>query len=358
MDVTSSHPPIQRKFPRFVLFGCDIETNDFKPRLLSELASATYNSFGSFSLFSNIQGQIRHLCPSDRVAIWKRVLDVIREDKDEKYQELHKGEPFYWLAHASYLTRDYEGALFWMDCALSEDYRRWQSRWREMPAGLFLLVDESRADQAAQAEVQRLKKEFDRVTATVNIAFGLAFSVDEYRNRLAYRAMEQAPSLRSVVTAFVSFILEHADRRADLALVPATSPTVHGTAEPFMLHLFKGCVLLESLLKLSGDVPSGTPMLNGLLSHRPIYSALGASGPILGFSSVATLDEFFQVLRRHRADQSQSPILDVRATWGLRNLIGHNLALPRRPTIAEYDEMFTLVFAAVSRVILRLYPRT
>lgn len=356
VDVSSSSPPATPSTGARVFPFEDVHSDAFRNSLLQAHAESTFDADGSFGLFRVIQGSIGSSDASYRVSVWNRVLEVIRGDDQEKYQALHKGEPFYWMALASYQMRDFEGALFYMDCALAEDIQNHKPRWQALPAGLFVRLDDSSKAQAGLAAVEAIRKEFDRACDGANSQFNLAFNVQEYRNRLVARATAQHGRLRSAVTAFITFLAECSDRRRQLDFAPEHARE-SGTAEPFLLHLFKGCVLFETLLKSTNCAPNeATTTLGGLLTCTPLHTALGSDTPIRKLGSFTTLDEFFNALHGQRTGGSIGPFEDLRAVWALRNLIGHNLALPRRPTTVEYDEMFMLVFAAIARVMLRLYP--
>ena len=59
---------------------------------------------------------------------------------------------------------------------------------------------------------------------------------------------------RSLATALISYFLEWDYRSTLIELRPGD-----GTAEPFFIHLFRGCVLFESLLKANPkDIPPPT----------------------------------------------------------------------------------------------------
>jgi hypothetical protein len=168
------------------------------------------------------------------------------------------------------------------------------------------------------------------------------------------RAMQSVPELRSVVTAFLSFVLELQPRRTQLTLAPAG-----GSGEPFFLHLFKGGLLLETLLKTSdrGKVlcaanPKAT--LNALLTDTTMTSMLGLSSVLQGLNTLT----FDDLLSRVEADEMAGqgfPIRALQAAWGIRNSTGHNVAWPKRPTVDEYERLFILLYGSLSIVLDRLY---
>ena len=61
--------------------------------------------------------------PVAQIEAWEYILGLMAENDPNRYRELHKGTPFYFLGMASYSARDFEKALFYMDAALEEDLR-------------------------------------------------------------------------------------------------------------------------------------------------------------------------------------------------------------------------------------------
>jgi hypothetical protein len=179
-------------------------------------------------------------------------------------------------------------------------------------------------------------------------------TLELFRSRLVNRAMQSQPELRSVVTALLSFVLELQPRRTQLTLAPAG-----GSGEPFFLHLFKGGLLFETLLKSSprGKVlcaahPKAT--LNTLLTDSTLTSMLGHSGSVQSLNA-PTFDD---LLARVGADETAGkgfPIRALQAAWGVRNSTGHNVAWPNRPTVEEYERLFVLLYGSLSIVLNRLY---
>ena len=173
--------------------------------------------------------------------------------------------------------------------------------------------------------------------------------------KLVNYAMHDEPLLRSAVTAFLSFLLEVKPRMAQLQLAPSV-----GSSEPFFLHLFKGGLIFETLLKQSAPGKSlkargSKCMLGELLTDAAVCAGLGFSGPL----SRLGVETFDDVVAHVNAEASSGRAFNecaVRAVWGLRNTTGHNLAWPKRPTNADYQMLFGLAFGALMLVIERLYP--
>lgn len=195
------------------------------------------------------------------------------------YARLHKGTPFYWLAWTAFVFHDYETAAFYIDAAVSEDLRRAPGT-TSRPALLFFLIDVQDPKQALFEEVRTLRSRIDKEILRYNTRVGAAsppLEFSDLRLGLLEPALAQGKEhLRTLVTTFISFLLEW-EHRSDLI----DFRTLQGTAEPFFIHLFKGCVLFESLLKASQPQPQAT-MLGHLL--REMHSRLNFSGNYLRIS--------------------------------------------------------------------------
>ena len=49
------------------------------------------------------------------------LLQILRNDDPVKYQTIHKGTPFFFMAWTAYDMRNFEKALFYLDAAIAED---------------------------------------------------------------------------------------------------------------------------------------------------------------------------------------------------------------------------------------------
>ena len=168
------------------------------------------------------------------------------------------------------------------------------------------------------------------------------------------RAMHSEAELRSVVTALLSFILEFQPRRTQLTLAP-----VGERRASFFLHLFKGGLLFETLLKMSprGKVvcaakPKAT--LNTLLTDQTLTSMLGLSNVVQGLNT-PTFDDLLSRVATDEQAGHGFPMRAIQAAWGIRNSTGHNVAWPKRPTTDEYERLFILLYGSLSMALDRLY---
>ncbi len=313
-------------------------------------ADALFNSLGIPGLFVG--------SPTTQVRLWERTLGLLQATDQRRYNSIHKGTPFYFLGLASYLAEDFERALYYMDCALAQDRRLHSERWHLIPSGMFVRLDEAPVNQYGRDLVHLSRQHLSEWNQRMTKAGGTALSVEAYRAKLVNHAMQVDGSLRSAVTAFLSFLLEFPPRQTQLTIAPPEA----SSGEQFFLHLFKGGVLFETLLKTSPygkAVRSAKPkaMLGDLLTDRALVSALGLAGPPRGLSA-QTFDDLLAFVDAHEKAGFPFPLRAIRGAWGVRNATGHNLAWPHRPSVDDYTRLFLLVFGSVTLAVDRLYPPT
>jgi hypothetical protein len=241
-----------------------------------------------------------------------------------------------------------------MDAALDEDLRSDKDQWPLRPAGKFVLLDTESPNHAAIFQVDRTRKEFEKVMTAVANAGGIKLTIEQFRDNLVRPAMVPGSGKRSAVTALLSFLLEFSSRAKELSLARGKT----GTGEPFFLHLFKGALLFETLLKTStasSAIQSANPKatLDTLLKDRNIYSAFGFTSRPQGHGG----DTFDDVLMAIRNDTtSDFTKRAVRATCSIRNKTGHSMAWPYKPQSDEYEKVYQLIVGAISTTLAKLHP--
>jgi len=320
-------------------------------RALSDVpgdADILFSSLGIPALFGE--------SPQSQIVVWERVLRILHSADPDRYDAIHKGTPFYFLGLASYLGEDFERALFYMDCALEQDFRLHGERWHLIPSGMSVRLDDAPETQFGRELVRVTRGLFEAWGNRVATAGATELSIKSHRTRLVNCGVERVPSLRAAVTAFLSFVLEIRPRLTQLQLAPTGS----GTGEPFLLHLFKGALLFETLLRASSGgqaVVATNPRatLNDLLSSPSVFMGLQLPAAPQGLGA----QTFTDVVARIQSDASSGSSFDeraIRAVWGLRNTTGHNLAWPQRPSSVEYEQLFVLVLGSIGVAVERLYP--
>ncbi len=276
-----------------------------------------------------------------------RVLQECRAADDKAYKVIHKGGPYYWLGMAAYMFRDYESSVYFMDAAVSEDLRS-NAAATDTPAMLFITLRGDHPHQAA--------KEFVKISEDVIGGFIQTYlkyqgrsptlpdlTLDELRSDFLYMATQPANRrLRSVATTLISFFLEASQRKVQLDNV--LNP---GSFEPFILHLFKGGLLVESLIKLNPKNPPTDKTLGRVLNH--VASDLGISS---GLSISA--NELQDVI--DQADSATWTIENAFQISGrIRNTTGHSLGWEIDLTFEQYGALVQNLSVACLHAISALY---
>jgi hypothetical protein len=193
------------------------------------------------------------------------LLSGVKNFAPNEYATTHKGTPFYVMGLAAFLSHDYETATFLFDAALAEDLRSAPGK-SDTPAMLFMQLDGENPHQLAKEAVTAIRTQAASLIGDYNDRDGSqALTLDEVRAVfLKYVIDAQQPQLRTVAATFISFVAEWHYRLLLINLIEG------GARGPFFLHLFRGCLLLESLLKSN---PKKTPKATTL---GPILTELAS----------------------------------------------------------------------------------
>lgn len=291
---------------------------------------------------------IAYYSQNEYLLAFNSAIDILTELKgldNLSYEKIHKGFIFYFSAISAFFLHDFQSATFFFDAAASEDIKNDANP--RTPALLFMILDSQNTNQAAQelttiAE-RWLKTMVDEYNQCPNSA---AITVEEIRQYFLEHAVTDHREWRTLVTSWVSFLLEWSHRFHILNL-----RVEDGTWEPFYLHLFKGCILFESLLKSepSGQVTGDT--LGKILNNQNSYvrTRLGITRHIN--SGNATITDIL-----HDVATAESDIqTDIEFTARLRNTVGHNLGWATRINLIEYSQLAKKVSNSCIHAISTLY---
>jgi hypothetical protein len=210
---------------------------------------------------------------------------------------------------------------------------------------LFFKIDDSTANQAAHDLVTQLKTRIEAAVTDYSARTGarpqhLAF--DEIRNYFLEPAtLLGNEHLRTLVTTFISYFLEW-DHRHDLIQMRPEK----GTAEPFFMHLFKGCLLFESLLKTSKAQPQQTALLG-------VLNAL--QGPLLLQKQIQGTSTTFPAVVQSLSAHDGSVYSAIDLTYRLRNTTAHNLGWQVALDAKAYDALAECIAVASLHALACLY---
>lgn len=285
--------------------------------------------------------------PFERFSDYEEMLLRLRRADQVKYERMHKGTPFYFMSWLAFDLRNYEKGLFYIDSAISEDVRKTQSTadpdaWKRAPGAKFLLLEPQ--DEVAQRAINEVRAALDREIVRFNdVSDKPALDLDIIRQYVT--GLITDPKLRTIVSALYVFALEFADRVRELDLRRGSTG---GSNEPFTVHLFKGGLLLESLLKHyypRNDAGSENRTLGEVFRTTAFQQNFTPGGPPP--SSAATLRKI------HDAIAGVDAVVAAFGTSAkLRNTTGHNLVWDDVFSDAQiYTDLFNQVMNAVLFVV-------
>lgn len=337
---------------------------EYKMALSTDLAALPANPTDEDDFFN------RHSVPQqllvqgahhDSIVAWEHCLSSIRSTSSARYDRMHKGTPYYYIGTAAYLIEDFEKAFFYMDCAVAEDHHIHGANWRDTPAGYFIRLDDSecganltgncRPNQLARVLTSNTKEAVANALQTIASHGGVNLSLQQLHDKLLAPAIDGTDELRSAVMALFTFILEYQSRYRELMFVSSHG----GSGESFLLHLFKGALIFETLLKVSAYGPEPGPgTLGNYLGNSSIKERLGLPAEFGGMG-ICSFDQVIKNVCETEVSTYPFNARAVRAAWGVRNTTGHSLAWKKRPTFNEYEMLFNHLCAAIVLVVDRLF---
>jgi len=295
--------------------------------------------------------------PTAAFNAWTEFLGKCQQLERSVYEQQHKGTPFYRLGTAAFFSHDYQTAAFFYDAAVSEDIRAGANPAdSSTPALKFMYIKGAEPDQAAGSLVQRTESEIEKAIKSYNGREGRpqnvpALQLNDIRTKFISHVLSSGNEhLRTLATAFISFLLEwgHRSTLADLAIGK-------GTLEPFFIHLFKGCLLFESLQKNS-------PVYAKLQNNKNIRekATIGELAcelkPALG--NIPTKKDFtanWEKVLSFLKSCNDSLDSSYQLTAKMRNALGHNLGWENRMNARQYNDLASHVTASCLHAIACLY---
>lgn len=184
--------------------------------------------------------------PFERFHDYEQLLNILNSDNPNKYRELHKGTPFFFLGWAALDMRNYTKAVYYLDNAISEDMRSFPKSWRgtEGTNALKLIPNEH---SPVYRVIKELREVLEEEVRRFNSGTNNSLEVKRFVENFIFDQFElkNGKSGRSIVTAFYTFIFEFQDRFKEVSL----RSKLGGSVEPLLIHFFKGALIFESLLK-------------------------------------------------------------------------------------------------------------
>ncbi|MCK1402217.1 hypothetical protein IVB39_29525 [Bradyrhizobium sp. 39] len=271
------------------------------------------------------------------------LLQIMRGANRKLYDSSAKGTPFYVLGAAAAACHDYQSAAFYFDAAVSEDLAHYPER-NDTPALLFMRLVHTNPNQRAHVLVNTAANKLQAVIDSYNARDNhQPLTFDELRARFLDKTIRDSnPHRRTMVTALISFILEwdHRARLIELATI--------ASHEIFFMHLFKGCLLFETLLKESSASRARGGSIETVLKRLKVELGLSKANLRLGNTTLEALASSLT---------PNQNIRDVVVTTGqVRNMLGHNLVWPAASLdIKSYNLIADAIASACIHAISKLY---
>ncbi len=314
----------------------DLAVLAFRERDLSRPGDAN-RCFHEYGVGNTIETPVS---PFERFNYYRNLLARLRSADPVKFAAIHKGTPLYFLSWLAFDLHQFEGALHFLDAAIEEDKRSAPDSWFNNPGPQFLMLNAP--VQAARRTVEMLALRVDQEFSRFENQYGVAFRREDFLHRFA------EPMLRAgnagMIAAFYAFLLEFDDRALEVQL--RSSPVV-GSYQPLFLHLFKGGLLFETLLKES--FPHLAELqLGQILQHADFEQRVGFNP---GSIRIVPMPQLC-------ADAAAiTPASAFQTTGHLRNTMGHNLILDPLPNLPnDYVTLGTQEVNAFLYAIEKLYP--
>lgn len=303
----------------------------------NEQANAFYIKYG----VGNTKNEMD--MPFERFLYYEQLLEELMNCDFRKYQIMHKGIPFYFLAWLAFDLRNYEKALYYIDAAISEDVKNTRGNPFLLPASQFLLLNPG--EQVASRTIQILELTLEEELARFNEISGeTPLSIAVFVEKFA-QALLKHPANRTIISAFYVFLLEYSERQNELRM----RSTSGGSIAPFIHHLFSGSLVFESLLKFLfptkddntpcktiGEIYRTSSFLTNYPANIPT-SATSFSEILSGITNETLLSTFTTITK-------------------IRNTSGHNLIWD--DTFAEpsnYQTLFQQEVDAILYIILHSF---
>jgi len=277
-----------------------------------------------------------------------KLLHLCKRLNKDVYQYMHKGAPFYWMGMAAYRIHDFQSAVYYIDAAVSEEVKNYPDN-QNTPGRLFLRLEGEHSKQAAKYIVQGAQESLEErinfyndiiVASQIDIP---RLTIQDVRECLLEPAsLTNDQPVRSLASTFISFFLEFKYRDFQLRL-----RTESGTNEPIFIHLFKGCLLFESILKYNPHYEVKGNTLNTILK-----SLIGIPGfpEEINIGDINLQEDLreVEVVNDHIASA-------IIITGRLRNTLGHYIAWPTELAGHQYFHAFILVAVSCLHAISVLY---
>jgi hypothetical protein len=270
------------------------------------------------------------------------LLAHVRNFAPTNYECEHKGVPFYIMGYAALASHDYSAASLYFDAAVAEDIKNFPLI-DDKPSLSFMRLDDRGQEMLATRIIREIITNADELIADYNQRVGARnITLDELRSSFL-RPIISSPEAhkRTLVTAFISFIAEWKYSTKVIDLIR------QGSREPFFMHLFRGCLLFESLLKAQSKKPVTKNTLRQILQHDLFAE--------LGLINVDVQESDFNNIIAGLRPTMEMPAT-INSVGKARNTLGHNIVwITTDLNVTTYNLLVKNVAAACLHAVSKLY---
>ena len=320
--------------------------NQFDANAYIESATSTIQDGNQF--FNQYLIHIQN--PWDMISVGLRLLHKCYDADPLAYARIYKGGIYFYLGLASFRVQDYEVALFFIDNAVFSDIQaKIDSINAPSHAMRLIQLDSSMPEHKdfigdAETRIANVIRIYNSRSGSKNL------NLLDLREKFLRPAMTAHQNWRTLATTFISFCLEWNYRDELFTICPEPS-----TSESYFLHLFKGCLLFESLLKNNPKYPPKNIKSNLEQEIRRLQTQLGIDDKAKLKINGKTLD---QILTKIDVESDESLPTAMQYTGWLRNTLGHNLGWDVSLTKNQYQRLFMMIASSCIHAVAKLYGVT
>lgn len=290
--------------------------------------------------------------PYERLYAYELLLEILSNNNINQFQSIHKGTAYYFMGWTAFQIEDFEKGVFYMDSGISEDIRKLgitdpTDFSRRTPGINFMLLEIGGQVAAATAIelINSMEKVFVEFSGLSGVKLDRHLFVEKF---VIGSGLFLDNTFRTVVTSLYSFVLEFDARQRELQIRSSEGTSI----EPFLTHLFKGCLIFETLLKLKPPGDAHDTLRPAIEAHR---STLGVdTGLLPSRTTLEGVTNYSTELLRHR-----KPYQDIcfATAYGIRNTTGHKLAWPDifQQDPDAYSKLYKAVLGACLWTIYKLW---
>lgn len=293
--------------------------------------------------------------PYERLRAYETRLKEIYDWDTEKYFYIHKGTPFYFCGILSFEVEAYDRAAFYFDAALSEDLKNKPQNYDEFAAHAFYTLNNTYANPVVQYPVNKLRPKINDLINEYNSLFtNNTLTLDFIIENFLKKKLNEK-EYRSIIPAFYVFITESERRLFQLKVRSG----IGGSIEPFILHLFSGCLIFETLLRQIYSSHSSSLGLGVILQDPFVKQDLGY------YTNGQNLIKFTGGVRKTLQDIINHilPYLNGKdpvdrcftITYALRNVTAHTLSWPDIFTSKNYEDLYKSVTFSILYLISKKF---